>query len=126
MGGRRVFRIMFIRCCFRCRRVRIWGFLSLSLCGRFLFVSFLSISFSLRWVVGFGAVKLIFADDAEYLSQSVVVNGAACHTMHHLYFNYNYGQFLTFWDRLNGTYRTPKEDGFIQNENRKAQALKQA
>ncbi|UDD65233.1 hypothetical protein AFCA_012425 [Aspergillus flavus] len=67
----------------------------------------------------------VFIHDAEYLSQSVVVNGAACHTMHHLYFNYNYGQFLTFWDRLNGTYRTPKEDGFIQNENRKAQALKQ-
>lgn len=67
---------------------------------------------------------LIVLDDAEYLSQSVVINGAACHTMHHLYFNYNYGQFLTLWDRLNGTYRKPKEDGFIQNENRKAQALK--
>ncbi|KAE8150852.1 hypothetical protein BDV25DRAFT_139448 [Aspergillus avenaceus] len=63
----------------------------------------------------------VLIHDAEYLSQSVIVNGAACHTMHHLYFNYNYGQFMTFWDRLNGTYRTPKEDGFLQNENRKAQ-----
>ncbi|KNG88767.1 putative sterol desaturase [Aspergillus nomiae NRRL 13137] len=66
----------------------------------------------------------VFIHDAEYLSESIVVNGAACHTMHHLYFNYNYGQFLTFWDRVSGTYRKPKEDGFIQSENRKAQALK--
>ena len=27
--------------------------------------------------------------------------------MHHLYFNYNYGQFTTFWDRLGGSYRKP-------------------
>jgi sterol desaturase/sphingolipid hydroxylase (fatty acid hydroxylase superfamily) len=52
-------------------------------------------------------------DDAEYLSQSRVINGAACHTMHHLYFNYNYGQFTTFWDRVKGTYQTPHGDGIV-------------
>jgi lathosterol oxidase len=54
-------------------------------------------------------------DDAEYLSNSAIVNGAACHTMHHLYFNYNYGQFTTFWDNMGGTYRKPKSDGFLGN-----------
>lgn len=52
------------------------------------------------------------ADDAEYLSNSKVVNGAACHTMHHLYFNYNYGQFTTFWDRIAGTYQMPHGRAF--------------
>jgi lathosterol oxidase len=44
--------------------------------------------------------------------------------MHHLYFNYNYGQFLTFWDRVGGTYRLPKEDNYVQNENLQAQMSK--
>jgi sterol desaturase/sphingolipid hydroxylase (fatty acid hydroxylase superfamily) len=45
-----------------------------------------------------------------------VINGAACHTMHHLYFNYNYGQFTTFWDRVGGTYQVPHGRGFISND----------
>ena len=32
--------------------------------------------------------------------------------MHHLYFNYNYGQFTTLWDRLGGSYRQPNEELF--------------
>ena len=32
--------------------------------------------------------------------------------MHHLYFNYNYGQFTTIWDRLGGSYRKPNEELF--------------
>lgn len=32
--------------------------------------------------------------------------------MHHLYFNYNYGQFTTLWDRLCGSYRQPNEELF--------------
>ncbi|RAH43738.1 sterol desaturase family protein [Aspergillus brunneoviolaceus CBS 621.78] len=48
--------------------------------------------------------------DAECLSRSAVINGPECHTLHHLYFNYNYGQFTTFWDRLGGTYRKAKGD----------------
>jgi lathosterol oxidase len=52
------------------------------------------------------------ADDGEYVANSPVINGAACHTMHHLYFNYNYGQFTTLWDRLGGSYRKPNEELF--------------
>jgi lathosterol oxidase len=32
--------------------------------------------------------------------------------MHHLYFNYNYGQFFTLWDRLGGSYRKPNDELF--------------
>ena len=32
--------------------------------------------------------------------------------MHHLYFNYNYGQFTTLWDRMGGSYRKPNEELF--------------
>lgn len=41
-----------------------------------------------------------------------MINGAACHTMHHLYFNYNYGQYTTLWDRLGGSYRQPNAELF--------------
>jgi lathosterol oxidase len=37
-----------------------------------------------------------------------IVNGSAHHTAHHLYFNYNYGQYFTLWDRLCGSYRSPE------------------
>ena len=50
--------------------------------------------------------------DGEYVANSPIINGAACHTMHHLYFNYNYGQFTTLWDRLGGSYRKPNEELF--------------
>lgn len=30
----------------------------------------------------------------------------------HSYFNYNYGQFTTLWDRLGGSYRKPNEELF--------------
>ena len=54
----------------------------------------------------------IFIHDGEYVANSPVINGAACHTMHHLYFNYNYGQFTTLWDRVGGSYRKPNDELF--------------
>lgn len=51
-------------------------------------------------------------DDGEYVANSSIINGAACHTMHHLYFNYNYGQFTTLWDRFGGSYRKPNDELF--------------
>ncbi|PSN71099.1 hypothetical protein BS50DRAFT_486492 [Corynespora cassiicola Philippines] len=50
--------------------------------------------------------------DGEYVADNPVINGAACHTMHHLYFNYNYGQYTTLWDRLGGSYRKPNDELF--------------
>ena len=37
------------------------------------------------------------------------VNHTGCHTAHHWYFRYNYGNYFTFWDRLCGTYFDPEE-----------------
>ena len=54
----------------------------------------------------------ILIHDGEYVADSPILNGAACHTMHHLYFNYNYGQYTTLWDRLCGSYRKPNEELF--------------
>ena len=54
--------------------------------------------------------------DGEYAMDSTIVNGAACHTMHHLYFNFNYGQFTTIWDRLGGSYRKPNAELFKKEE----------
>lgn len=40
------------------------------------------------------------------------INYAGHHTMHHYYNDYNYGQYTTFWDRLCGTYRSPRAETF--------------
>jgi lathosterol oxidase len=34
--------------------------------------------------------------------------------MHHLYFNYNFGQYTTLWDRLLGSYRKPNMELFYR------------
>jgi Delta7-sterol 5-desaturase len=36
-----------------------------------------------------------------------LVNGCAHHTDHHLYFTCNYGEYLTLWDRIGGSFRDP-------------------
>ncbi|KAK3585078.1 hypothetical protein CHS0354_004267 [Potamilus streckersoni] len=36
-----------------------------------------------------------------------LINGSAHHTDHHLFYNYNYGQFFTLWDRIGGSFRYP-------------------
>jgi Delta7-sterol 5-desaturase len=36
-----------------------------------------------------------------------LVNYAGCHTTHHWFGRYNYGNYFTFWDRICGTYRSP-------------------
>ncbi len=34
-----------------------------------------------------------------------LLNSTGHHTIHHVDFNYNYGQYSTFWDRLGGSYK---------------------
>ncbi|KAI9000510.1 hypothetical protein BD414DRAFT_471855 [Trametes punicea] len=36
-----------------------------------------------------------------------IINGPAHHTLHHLYFNVNYGQYFTWADRMSNSYRQP-------------------
>jgi len=60
----------------------------------------------------FVQIWTVLIHDGEYVANGTFLNGAACHTMHHLYFNYNYGQYTTMWDRLLGSYRKPNEELF--------------
>jgi len=39
-----------------------------------------------------------------------IINGPAHHTLHHLYFVCNYGQYFTWADRVGGSYRHPKKE----------------
>ncbi|GBC19700.2 C-5 sterol desaturase [Rhizophagus irregularis DAOM 181602=DAOM 197198] len=54
----------------------------------------------------------IMIHDGEFLSTGTFVNGAAHHVLHHLYFNYNYGQYFTIWDKIGGSYRKPGVEQF--------------
>ncbi|CCE66183.1 hypothetical protein TPHA_0P00250 [Tetrapisispora phaffii CBS 4417] len=65
----------------------------------------------------------IMIHDGNHMSQNPYVNGTAFHTVHHLYFNYNYGQFTTLWDRLGGSYRKPEDSLFNPELNKDAKAL---
>jgi len=38
------------------------------------------------------------------------INGALHHYIHHSRFDYNYGQYFTFWDRVMGSHYDPKPD----------------
>lgn len=58
----------------------------------------------------------VMIHDGNYWSNDPVVNGTACHTVHHLYFNYNYGQFTTLWDRLGRSYRRPDDSLFVRHQ----------
>ncbi|CAG8843491.1 32811_t:CDS:1, partial [Racocetra persica] len=40
------------------------------------------------------------------------------HTLHHLYFNYNYGQYFTIWDKIGGSHRFPSEEQFDTKKKR--------
>jgi len=48
-------------------------------------------------------------DGAAYYGGKII-NGAEHHTIHHKFFNYNYGQYFTFWDRVCGTHRLIHSD----------------
>ena len=46
--------------------------------------------------------------DGHGIYSGKIINGSDHHTIHHGQFNYNYGQYFTFWDRFCGTHRLPK------------------
>ncbi|CAG8438366.1 4789_t:CDS:2 [Ambispora gerdemannii] len=52
----------------------------------------------------------IMIHDGAYFASGTFINGAAHHSLHHLYFNYNYGQYFTLWDKIGGSYRLPTEE----------------
>ena len=47
------------------------------------------------------------------------INGAANHSVHHLFFDCNYGQYFTLWDRIGGSYLDPDSKLIKSNEENK-------
>jgi len=54
--------------------------------------------------------------DGKGFYMGKIINGADHHTIHHKQFNYNYGQYFTFWDRVMDTHREPIYDKTKQSE----------
>ncbi|KAG0295561.1 c-5 sterol desaturase, partial [Dissophora globulifera] len=54
----------------------------------------------------------VLIHDGEYWTTGSMFNSSAHHAVHHLYFNYNYGGYWTFWDRIGGSYRKPDDSMF--------------
>jgi len=55
----------------------------------------------------------IFIHDSDMVTDhplEKIINGPAHHTLHHLYFTVNYGQYFTLSDRLGGSYRQPAKE----------------
>lgn len=53
----------------------------------------------------------ILIHDSELICNSPlekIINGPSHHTLHHLLFTCNYGQYFTFCDRAGGSYRAPR------------------
>lgn len=48
--------------------------------------------------------------DGVYMVTHPAINSSAHHTIHHLEFNYNYGQYFTLWDRIGGSYKRPEHE----------------
>jgi len=45
-----------------------------------------------------------------------ILNGSDHHVIHHRQFNYNFGQYFTFWDKIFGTHRKPTTNNLFQSE----------
>ncbi|CAG8498650.1 14362_t:CDS:2 [Funneliformis caledonium] len=58
----------------------------------------------------------------KFLTSGSFINGAAHHALHHLYFNYNYGQYFTIWDKFGGSYRKPSDEQ-LDDKKRKDQNI---
>jgi Delta7-sterol 5-desaturase len=59
-----------------------------------------------------------------------IINGPAHHTLHHLFFTVNYGQYFTWADRWGGSYRHPASEldplleALAAKESKKKEALR--
>jgi lathosterol oxidase len=58
----------------------------------------------------------------EFISHSEIINTSAHHFVHHVYFNYNYGQYFTLWDRLGNSHRQPNNEQY-EKETREDQKV---
>ncbi|KAF8527609.1 fatty acid hydroxylase [Hysterangium stoloniferum] len=68
----------------------------------------------------------IFIHDSDMITGhplEKIINGPSHHTLHHLYFVCNYGQYFTFADRAGGSYRQPDStlDPLLDIKNKSAE-----
>lgn len=61
----------------------------------------------------------VLIHDGEFYADNPIINGAACHAVHHLEFLGNYGQFTTLFDRMGGTYRKPGSEMYVKARGKK-------
>ena len=47
----------------------------------------------------------VMIHDQVDFGETRLINSTGHHTIHHVEFNYNYGQYTTLWDRIGGTYK---------------------
>ncbi|KAJ3141419.1 glutamine--fructose-6-phosphate transaminase (isomerizing) [Physocladia obscura] len=63
-----------------------------------------------HWLDGYGqSIPYHLIHDGVYISNDEILLSSAHHTIHHLEFNYNFGQYTTLWDRIGGSYKKPVE-----------------
>jgi Delta7-sterol 5-desaturase len=58
-------------------------------------------------LIGFAALWALLIHNRVCWVPPTLVNNTGCHTAHHWYYRYNYGNYFTVWDRLAGTYFDP-------------------
>ncbi|KAI7861939.1 hypothetical protein BDF14DRAFT_1886640 [Spinellus fusiger] len=69
----------------------------------------------------------VMIHDGAFVSHSTIINTSAHHAVHHLYFNYNYGQYFTLWDRLGNSHRQPTDEQYnVELRNNKKVMIRQA
>jgi lathosterol oxidase len=66
-----------------------------------IWVYLVSLSFVYLWAV-------MIHDRISFVRWGIV-NNTGRHTLHHWYYDYNFGQYTTLWDRACGTHRSPFE-----------------
>jgi len=52
----------------------------------------------------------VLIHDNEHVTTNPIINGSGCHALHHMFFNCNYGQYTTLWDRIGGSYKQPPSE----------------
>jgi len=62
---------------------------------------------SLVWIIMFLFINcwtILIHDQVDFSGHLKFIMSTGHHTIHHSHFKYNYGQYFTFWDRINGTH----------------------
>lgn len=55
-------------------------------------------------------IFVVLAHDGTFFFNNDYIHSTASHAVHHMYFNYNFGQYTNIWDRLLGSYRHADDD----------------